>query len=50
VARRQRLSKTQLADLFGPPTEQRQIDETLFLETCAVPAASETEAATRRRG
>jgi general secretion pathway protein A len=26
-----------------------QIDETLFFETCAVPAASETRAAIRRR-
>ena len=29
--------------------EARQIDETLFFEICAVPAASETKAATRRR-
>jgi len=29
--------------------DARQIDETLFFETCAVPAASETKAATRRR-
>jgi hypothetical protein len=29
--------------------DARQIDETLFFETCAAPAASETKAATRRR-
>ncbi len=29
--------------------EARQIDETLFFETCATPAASETKVATRRR-
>ena len=29
--------------------DARQIDETLFFETCAVPAASETKAAIRRR-
>ena len=29
--------------------EARQIDETLFFETCAVPMASETKAAIRRR-
>ncbi len=29
--------------------EARQIDETLFFEVCAVPAASEAKAATRRR-
>jgi hypothetical protein len=29
--------------------EARQIDETLFFEFCAVPAASETKAAIRRR-
>jgi type II secretory pathway predicted ATPase ExeA len=29
--------------------EARQIDETLFFETCAVPMASETKAAVRRR-
>src|SRR5271166_4943786 len=29
--------------------DARQIDETLFFETCAVPAASETKAATRHR-
>ena len=29
--------------------EARQIDETLFFETCGVPAASETKAAIRRR-
>jgi hypothetical protein len=29
--------------------DARQIDETLFFETCAVPAAREIKAATRRR-
>jgi type II secretory pathway predicted ATPase ExeA len=29
--------------------EARQIDETLFFEVCAMPAASQTKAATRRR-
>ena len=29
--------------------EARQIDETLFFETCAVPPASEAKAAIRRR-
>jgi hypothetical protein len=29
--------------------EARQIDETLFFEVCAAPAASEAKAATRRR-
>jgi hypothetical protein len=29
--------------------EARQIDETLFFETCGVPAASETKVAIRRR-
>jgi hypothetical protein len=29
--------------------EARQIDETLFFEVCAVSAASDTKAATRRR-
>ena len=29
--------------------DARQIDETPFFETCAVPAASETKAAIRRR-
>ena len=29
--------------------DARQIDEALFFEICAVPAASETKAATRRR-
>jgi hypothetical protein len=29
--------------------EARQIDETLFFETCGVPAANDTKAAIRRR-
>jgi hypothetical protein len=29
--------------------DARQIDETLFFETCGVPAANETKAAIRRR-
>jgi len=29
--------------------EARQIDETLFFETCGLPAASDTKAAGRRR-
>jgi general secretion pathway protein A len=29
--------------------EARQIDETLFFETCAIPASGETKAAIRRR-
>ena len=35
--------------LAAAQREARQIDETLFFETCGVPTASETRAAIRRR-
>jgi hypothetical protein len=39
------------ADLLEAAAEHdaRQIDETLFFQTCAVPAASEAKPAIRRR-